>query len=97
MRAKQPCVYIVASRYRGTLYTGVTSDPPKRFHEHKEGLVEGFSKKYGCKLLVYYEMFDDMASAIAREKQIKGGARQDKFDLIESYNPDWKDLYGDLA
>jgi len=97
MKAKRPCFYIMANRYRGTTYSGVTGEPPRRFYEHREGLIAGFSKRYGCKLLVYYEIFDDMASAIAREKQVKGGSRKDKIALIESMNPNWKDLYEQLA
>jgi putative endonuclease len=92
---KQPCVYM-ASRRNGTLYTGVTSNLPKRAFEHREGLVLGFSKKYGCKILVWYELHDSMISAIAREKQLKAGSRVKKLTLIEGLNPDWKDLYGDL-
>ena len=90
---KQPCVYIVASKRHGTLYTGVTSNLPRRAFEHREGLLKGFSKKYGCKILVYYELHETMIDAIAREKQIKGGSRTKKLALIESLNPDWKDLY----
>ena len=72
---KQPCVYIVANRRNGALYTGVTSDLPKRAYEHREGLVEGFTRKYGCKLLVWYELDETMLSAIQREKQIKAGRK----------------------
>ena len=69
---KQPCVCIVANRRRGTIYTGVTSNPPRRAFEHREGLVKGFSAKYGCKTLVWYELHETMYGAITREKQIKG-------------------------
>jgi putative endonuclease len=93
---KQPCVYIVANRRNGTLYTGVTSNLPKRAHEHREGLVAGFSAKYGCKMLVWYELHDPMISAIEREKQIKAGNRKKKLAMIEAMNPDWKDLYETL-
>ena len=93
---KQPCVYIVASKRRGTLYTGVTSSLPKRAFEHREGLVEGFSAKYGCKILVWYELHETMIEAITREKQIKAGSRAKKLALIEALNPDWKDLYDTL-
>ena len=93
---KQPCVYIVASKRHGTLYTGVTSDPPRRTYEHREGLVKGFTAKYGCKILVWYEVHATMLDAIAREKQIKAGSRAKKLALIESLNPDWKDLYDTL-
>jgi predicted GIY-YIG superfamily endonuclease len=93
---KQPCVYIVASRRNGTLYTGVTSNLPKRAFEHREGLVAGFSRQHGCKFLVWYELHDSMIEAITREKQIKAGSRAKKLALIENLNPSWKDLYGDL-
>ena len=95
-RMKQPCVYIMASRRNGTLYTGVTSNLPKRAFEHREGLVAGFSKKHACKILVWYELHSSMIEAITREKQIKAGNRAKKLALIESLNPSWKDLYGDL-
>jgi putative endonuclease len=93
---KQPCVYIMANRRNGTLYTGVTSNLPKRAFEHREGLVAGFSKTYGCKILVWYELYDSMYEAIAREKQIKAGSRAKKLALIESLNPAWKDFYETL-
>ncbi len=93
---KQPYVYIVASKRHGTLYTGVTSNPPRRAYEHREGLVKGFTAKYGCKILVWYELHATMIDAIAREKQIKGGSRAKKLALIESLNPEWKDLYETL-
>ncbi|KWV59644.1 endonuclease [Bradyrhizobium macuxiense] len=94
---KQPCVYIVASKRHGTIYTGVTSNPLKRAFEYREGLVEGFSAKYGCKILVWYELHGTMLDAIAREKQIKAGSRAKKIALIEALNPDWSDLYSTLV
>ncbi len=94
---KQPCVYIMANKRHGTLYTGVTSNLPKRAFEHREGLSEGFAAKYGCKMLVWYELHDSMIEAIAREKQIKAGSRAKKIALIEALNPEWKDLYESLA
>jgi putative endonuclease len=94
---KQPCVYIVASKRRGTLYTGVTSNPPKRAFEHRESLAKGFSAKYGCKILVWYELHETTIEAITREKQIKAGSRAKKIALIEALNPEWKDLYESLA
>jgi len=94
---KQPCVYIMANRRRGTLYTGVTASPPRRAYEHREGLVTGFSAKYACKILVWYELHETMIDAITREKQIKAGSRAKKLALIEGLNPDWKDLYETLA
>ncbi|MFT4279245.1 MAG: GIY-YIG nuclease family protein [Rhodopseudomonas sp.] len=93
---RQPYVYMVASRRNGTLYVGVTSDLPKRAYEHREGLVDGFSKKYGCGLLVWYEPHETMLEAIAREKQIKAGSRAKKIALIENLNPGWLDLYDRL-
>jgi predicted GIY-YIG superfamily endonuclease len=94
---KQPCVYIMASKRHGTLYTGVISNLPKRAFEHREGLGEGFSAKYDCKILVWYELHESMIEAIAREKQIKAGSRARKIALIEALNPEWKDLYESLA
>lgn len=96
MSVKQPCIYIMASAKNGTLYTGVTSDLIKRVWQHKENLVEGFTKKYHVHQLVYYELANDMVVAIAREKQIKAGSRARKIALIERQNPAWVDLYDDL-
>ena len=94
---KRPAVYIVASGRNGTLYTGVTSDLPKRVWQHREGQVDGFSKRYGCKTLVWYEQHETMESAILREKQIKGGSRRSKLALIEADNPRWRDLFDEIA
>lgn len=94
---RQPAVYIMANKRNGTLYVGVTSNLIKRVYEHKEGLLDGFTKRYGCTLLVYYESHETMESAILREKQIKGGSRQRKFRLIAKLNSLWKDLYGELS
>ena len=94
---KQSCVYIMASRRHGTLYTGVTSNLPKRAFEHREGLAKGFSARYGCKVLVWYELHKSMIAAITREKQIKAGNRVKKLALIETLNPEWNDLYESLA
>ena len=93
---KQPAVYIMASGRNGTLYVGVTSNLPQRAYQHRQGLVAGFTVRYGCKSLVWYEVCDDMATAIAREKQIKGGSRGKKLELIEAINPEWRDLFDDL-
>ena len=90
---RRPAVYIMANRRHGTLYTGVTSDLIQRVHQHRESSVPGFTSRYGCKRLVYFEMHDEMTAAIAREKQIKAGSRRKKLALIESINPDWSDLY----
>mgnify|MGYP001586701074 CR=1 FL=1 len=78
------------------IYTGVTSDLQKRIYEHKQKLVGGFTKKYNVNKLVYYEVFDDIESAIVREKQIKGGSRKKKIDLIRNMNPRFRDLYNEL-
>ena len=94
---KQPAVYILTNGKNGTLYTGFTSDLVKRVWQHKENLVEGFSKRYQVHDLVYYEICDDMVSAIAREKQIKAGSRKKKILLIESNNSDWLDLYATIV
>jgi predicted GIY-YIG superfamily endonuclease len=94
---KQACVYIPANRRRGTVYTGVTANLPRRAFEHREGLVVGFSADYGCKMLVWYELHETMIDAITREKQIKAGSRAKKFALIEALNPEWQDLYESLA
>jgi putative endonuclease len=96
MLNRQPAVYIMANKRNGTLYTGVTSDLIKRVYQHKEGIVDGFSKKYQCKQRVYYEQFEDMITAIEREKQIKAGSGKKKLMMIESVNPEWRDLYGTL-
>jgi putative endonuclease len=93
---KQPAVYIVASERNGTLYVGVTSDLVKRIYQHRNGTLPGFSSKYGCKSLVYYELHEDMAAAITREKRIKGGSRARKLALIEESNPTWPDLYDEI-
>ena len=93
---KQPAVYIMASRRNGTLYTGVTSSLPRRAFEHREGTVPGFTSRYGCKLLVWYEIHATMTDAITREKQIKAGSRKKKLALIEAMNPSWRDLFNDL-
>jgi putative endonuclease len=86
-------VYIMASRKRGTLYIGVTSNLPKRVWEHREGVVEGFTKQYGVKNLVWYEVHEDPVGAITREKQLKKWNRAWKLELIENKNPEWKDLF----
>ncbi|MGC1181604.1 GIY-YIG nuclease family protein [Legionella sp.] len=87
MHEHQPAIYIMASKRNGTLYTGVTSDLIKRVYQHKHEESDGFTKKYNCKLLVYYEQTEDMLSAIEREKQIKAGSRKKKLAMIESINP----------
>ena len=95
-RLFQPAVYILASQRNGTLYTGVTSDLVRRIYEHREGMVPGFTRKYGVKLLVWFEMHATMEHAIVRETRIKGWKRAWKLELIEAANPDWRDLYETL-
>ena len=90
-------VYILASERNGTLYVGVTNDLVRRVHEHREGLVPGFTKRYAVKLLVYFEMHRDIYEAILREKRIKHWRRKWKLDLIESKNPQWRDLWIELT
>jgi len=87
-------VYIMASRRHGTIYVGVTSDLARRAFEHREGAVPGFTKKHGCKRLVWWETFELMTSAIQREKTMKHWVREWKVNLIERDNPHWDDLYG---
>ena len=94
---RAPCVYIMASDRNGTLYTGVTSNLPQRIHQHREGLGEAFRRRYRRQLLVSYKAYERMDEAIAREKQLKGGSRAKKMDLIEAMNPQWRDLYADFA
>ena len=94
---KRPAVYIMTNKRNGTLYAGVTGDLVRRVYEHREGVVPGFTARYGCKCLVWYEVYDDMTFAILREKQIKGGSRQKKIALIERLNPDWRDLYEEIV
>jgi putative endonuclease len=94
---KSPAVYIMASQRNGTLYTGVTSDLVQRVWQHRTGVTEGFTKRYGCKMLVWYDVGSDMMGAIQREKQIKAGSRAKKLGLIEAINPEWADLWPDIA
>ncbi len=90
-------VYIMASKRNGTLYVGVTSDLSQRVYEHKEGVIDGFTKRYGCKILVWYEEYDRMIDAIQREKNIKQWYRKWKLKLIEDMNPEWDDLYNGIG
>ncbi len=94
---KQPCVYILASERNGTLYIGVTSDLVKRIYEHKSETAAGFTKTYGVKTLVYFEMHDAMDAAILREKQLKKWRRAWKLRLIEGQNPNWLDLFDEIC
>ena len=90
-------VYIMANRRNGTIYIGVTSDPIARVQQHREGLVPGFTERYGCKLLVYFELYDDLQDARLREKQMKEWKRSWKIRLIEENNLEWADLYPTLV
>lgn len=93
---KQPAVYIMASAERGTLYIGVTGHLKLRVWEHREGMVEGFTRRYHVKRLVWFEFHPDFPAAIAREKQLKKWNRAWKLELVETANPEWRDLWPDL-
>jgi putative endonuclease len=93
---KQPAVYILTNTRNGTLYTGVTSNLQKRVWQHKNNLVEGFSKQHSTHMLVFYEIHQNMINAITREKQIKHWQRSWKISLIETMNPYWRDLYPEI-
>ena len=92
-QSKQYYIYIMTNFENGTLYTGVTNNLIRRVYEHKNKLMEGFTSKYDLNKLVYYEIFDSAESAITREKQIKGGSRKKKLNLINTFNKNWEDLY----
>ena len=94
---RQPCVYILASGKHGTLYIGVTSNLVARLHQHREGLIEGFTTRYGIHRLVWFDMADTMEAAITREKQLQKWNRDWKLRLIEEGNPEWRDLAIDLG
>lgn len=96
MNTKQYYVYILFNKQNGTLYVGVTNNLLKRVWQHKNKVTEGFTKQYSVDKLGYYEVFEDINSAIAREKQLKGGNRKTKIELIELNNADWNDLYYDI-
>ncbi|ACT58122.1 GIY-YIG nuclease family protein [Hirschia baltica] len=89
-------VYIVANRKNGALYTGVTSHLIQRIHQHKQGVADGYTKRYGCKNLVWYELHEDIREAIRREKSLKSYRRQNKINMIVKNNPHWSDLYFSL-
>ncbi|MFA5320224.1 MAG: GIY-YIG nuclease family protein [Candidatus Omnitrophota bacterium] len=93
---KKGFVYILTNVNNNVLYTGVTNDLIKRIFEHRNKTIEGFTRKYNIFKLVYFEVFEDILSAITREKQIKGWVRNKKIALIESFNPGWKDIYNEL-
>ena len=90
-------VYMLASGPGGTLYVGVTNDPVRRTYEHREGLADGFTKRYSIKSLVYFEQHDEITNALQRERNIKHWPREWKIDLIVASNPDWRDLYNEIA
>ena len=94
--SKQYYVYIMTNKRNTVLYTGVTNDLRRRVYEHREKLVDGFTRKYNIIKLVYYEIFQDPENAIIREKHLKAGSRQKKVDLINQMNKEWQDLYGQL-
>jgi putative endonuclease len=96
LEEKQFYVYILTNNYHTVFYVGMTSELQARIYQHKEKVVPGFTKRYNVDKLVYYEEIADSLSAIKREKQIKGGPRQKKIDLINSLNPEWRDLYNEL-
>ena len=92
----QPAVYIMANRKLGTIYVGVTSNLVQRIWQHREGVGGGFTARYGCKRLVWFELHGTMENAILREKQLKAGSRAKKIALVEGDNPNWHDLYGEI-
>ncbi len=94
--SQQYYIYIMTNKYNTVLYTGMTNNLQRRVYEHKEKIIEGFTKKYNITKLVYYEIFEDAYTAISREKQIKAGSRQKKIDLVNSMNQEWQDLYDGL-
>ncbi len=96
MKNENSFVYIMTNKHNTVLYTGVTNDLARRVWEHKEKLKGGFASRYNLTKLVYYEVFDSIKSAIAREKQIKAGSRRKKVELINKMNSEWKDLYEEL-
>jgi putative endonuclease len=96
-RERNPCVYMMANRMRGTLYVGVTADLAKRAWEHRSGAVEGFTKRYGLHRLVWFEQHEEMEQAILQEKRLKRWRREWKIALVEHTNPSWRDLYDEIA
>jgi len=95
--SKEYYIYLLANKHTNVLYTGVTNDLMRRIYEHKNKLQKGFTEKYNVDRLVYYEVYDDIANAITREKQIKGWTRKKKNELISQLNPKWKDLYEEIC
>ena len=97
MGSKTYCVYMMANRPRGAIYIGVTGDLGKRVYQHREGLIEGFTKRYGLKQLVWFEAYDEIEAAIRSEKRLKRYKRDWKIELIEQKNPQWVDLFPSLS
>jgi len=95
--SKIPTIYLLANKRNGTLYLGVTSNLMQRIWQHKEKLVDGFSKRYNTTILVYYEQHETMENAIIREKKLKGSSRARKIEIIEKINPHWEDLYKEIT
>jgi len=96
MQDRQYYIYIMTNKGNTVLYTGVTNDLKRRAYEHKQKLVEGFTKRYDITKLIYYEPFYDAEDAIRREEQIKGGSRRKKLELVNGLNPEWRDLYDEV-
>jgi putative endonuclease len=94
---REYCVYIMTNAHNTVIYSGVTNNLARRVYEHKNGLGGIFTKKYNVNKLVYYEVGDNVNAALAREKQIKGGSRKKKIDLVNSINPEWKDLFDEIT
>jgi putative endonuclease len=94
---KQYYIYILTNQYHTVFYVGVTNNLIRRVYEHKNKLVKGFTSKYNINKLVYYEVFSDIRDAIYREKQIKSWSRKKKIEMIEKFNPEWKDLYEEIV
>ena len=95
--AREPCVYILASRRHGAIYTGVTGDLVRRVWEHKRGVGSAFTRRYGIDKLVWMEVHETMVEAIAREKQVKRWSKGYRRGMVDGFNPEWRDLYWDLA
>jgi putative endonuclease len=94
---RQFYVYIMTNKHNNVFYVGMTNNLVRRVYEHKEKLLEGFTRRYNLNKLVYYEIAETASAAIAREKQLKGGSREDKVNLIKQMNPKWLDLYGRIV